>query len=301
MRKSGLLSLVIMVCLILVTSVCNASPSLEKYPDPRETVIKAFQNLDQYKNYHVSMELPVSVQLEGGSIGDVFIKSEIDIQTQPEVCKNLITYNFDMDAIHVEDSAVLYTENVESKYTIYYKLKKEWDSMSMKSPAAQPDLQSQNPGNFKKVITGAIPLSETSDKKVFKVIINGMYLKEYFQGMKHKVEELQLHPSDSVLDNIVDMKFTVTIDKNTNTVSQVEGNLSDLLSAVAYEISQSKRGSEETRQSLAGMLNSAKLSAKVTFSQFNTVDEIVIPLEAKNAARQNESKANDLEKQQVTN
>lgn len=86
---------------------------------------------------------------------------------------------------------------------------------------------------------------------------------------------------DEVFQCLCDLKYELTIDKKTSTIAKMDMDLSDFMHKLGSTLAKKETMPAEQKQVIKAMFESLQLKSTVTFSQFDSIGNIVIPEEAK--------------------
>ena len=86
---------------------------------------------------------------------------------------------------------------------------------------------------------------------------------------------------DEVFQCLGDLKYELTIDKKTSTVSKMDMDLSDFMHKLGSTLADKENMPAEQKQVIKAMFESMQIKSTVIFSQFDSAGSIVIPEEAK--------------------
>ncbi len=279
MNRLKCLPIIVFVCItMLVVSVCSAGKSTAAAKDPKKIVTAAFAKLNAVNNYHMMMENKYTLVYQGENFG-LSVKSESDAQAKPLLVKNNMTFTMDSKWEKKEQKTVQYIEEDEGKIVAYSLLNDHWTRQVLAefNPLAAYD-------DYFKAIKHVALLQETPEARDFEVVIESSYMSKEMARMMNALGMQKVQLPEGIFKNIGDLSYTVTIDKKTDAITQVNMDLSGILVNLGKNIVGSLNLPEEKKSVINEMLSTVKASASITFSQINQIENLQIPPEVKQSA-----------------
>lgn len=279
MNRLKCLPIIVFVCItMLVVSVCSAGRSTAASKDPKKTVIAAFTKLNAVKNYHMMMENKYTLAYQGESFG-LSVKSECDAQADPLIVKNNMTFTMDSKWEKKEQQTVQYIEEDQGKIIAYSFVNDHWTKQILTefNPLAAYD-------DYFKAIKHVTLLQETPETREFEVVIESGYMSKEMARMMNVLGMQKVQLPEGIFEDIGDLSYTVTIDKKTDAITQVNMDLSGILVNLGKNIIGSLDLPKEKKTVISEMLSTVKASASITFSQINQIEGLQIPPEVKSSA-----------------
>lgn len=207
--------------------------------------------------------------------------SEMDIQVQPLLCRNFEKAIFTDDKTSFNKSEVQYFERSGRQIMSYTNKDGVWERVAM-------PLRDYNPardcGDFVKTMKNAALVSEDEDTEVYEVSAEGKYLKTNIRSKLNlagidKIDTVGF--ADMLINSIHDVTFYITIDKNTQAISAMDIDFSDLMSDFAGRVLSQAAIPEDKRPEVENMLRSLQVKMSYKYSQLNNIEPINIPDEAR--------------------
>lgn len=278
MRKTKLFSLLFVLPLVcLIVSACSFPGFSRSKVDAKEAVTKAYEKLNSLENYHLSMDVSSSMLLQNQNVNTV-MKGEMDIQKKPLLCKNILHIVSEMGAQKSEQTIEQYMEESGDQFIVYAHMNNQWMKQALPKNSYDP-MEEYN--NYLQAITKATLKSEDANARVFEVVASGSIMQEQIQK---KMAAMGLQPAndvDEMFKDIGDLTYTVTVDKKTETISKIDIDISDVLAQIGKNMAEAKGVPEGQKKFIKDAFGSIKVKSSVTLSQFNSVDKIIVPDEAK--------------------
>lgn len=270
MTNSGkwliILPLYLLLGVFLSPAACAAAA-------PKDAVIAAHQKLLALKSYRMTVAAATAFTLQGKAM-NILAKSEIDVQANPLLVKNVITTALDGAAGKKEEKTIQYLEKSGGEIVVYSQTDNQW----LKKTLPQADPLAEYVNYFKSIKSAAL-LKETKAEKLYEVVIDAASLKENLERVVASAAKAIVLPP-GLLKDLGDFKYTLTINKKTGNIAGFDYDLSTLLAAVSASIVDSLDAPAEAKSAIKDMLKSMKVTAAVRISQPNAVGKIVIPPEA---------------------
>ncbi len=276
-KKLLVIMLVFWLTTLLASAGSSGTCSAAGGADPKETVIKACQMMQEQKSYHMALGLTAAMTVQGKNM-NLVLDSELDCQVKPVLIKNLMTIIITADGRKSVESILQYVEPTGDHFSVYSNVNNRWVKQSM--PNYSP---SQEYENYFKAIKSVTPLRETDDATVYEVTADGSYLRENIQRMMASAGTGNVRLPLQLLTAVGDFTYTVFIDKKTGFISEIYMDLSDFLRAIGGMITQFLNLPENQKTGLREMFSNSKMIIDISFSQFNAVGQIQIPQEARDA------------------
>lgn len=276
------LQAILVLCIMTVfVSVCSASDSAPvTNSDPKEIVTAAYQKFLALKNYHMSVATEASLSFQGKST-NIITKGEWDIQAKPMVFKNNMNIIMDTasDTItkKTERKVEQYIEESGKQLIVYSKINDQWTRQIL----PYSNLLNQY-DNYFKAIVSVTPVNEDADSTVFEVVESASYLKENFDRVMASTGMQKVKLTDDLLKDLGDIKYTVTVDKKTATVSKIDMDLSEFVATIGNNLAESAKVPDNQKEIIRQVLTNMKVVTNIAFSRFGKVDKIIIPPEVKN-------------------
>lgn len=272
-RKNAAI-MVVMICLMtMVVSICSASAAPNN--DSKEYVIQAYEKLNKLNSYHITLATVTSAQMQGQSM-NIIMNGEADYQVKPVLFKNVMAMTMDVNSQKNEQIIEQYMEQIGNQLVIYTKVDGKWVKQIM--PYYDP-LGEYN--NYFKSIKNVKQLHETSDDRVFEVVISGKYLQENIKRIMASTGTAKVELPADLFNNLGDFTFDVAINKETDSVSKVTIDMSNFMAQLGKNIAELKEIPNNQKDMVRAMFNNMKMTTAVTFSRPNNAEKIVIPQEAK--------------------
>lgn len=246
--------------------------------DPQETVIQASQKLQNLKNYHMTLGVTNSMKVQGKNIS-IGMNGEWDVQVKPMLMKNTMTMTTTTDLKKSEQTMLQYFEQVGDQLFLYLNVNNQWVKQSVPNynPLSNYDI-------YLKMIKSVTLIRETPDSKVYEVTVDGSYLQDNFEQIMASTGMKNVKLPADLLKGVGDFKYNLFIDSNTGLISEMYMDMSDFMRTIGNNMADSANMSEGPKTALREMFNSAKLVIAISFSQFNSVEKIQIPQEARAGA-----------------
>ncbi len=282
MGRIGFWRYLLIICMMNVfVSVCSASASLPAAnSDPKATVAKAYQQFLTLKNYHMSIETAASLSFQGKN-ANIFSKAECDVQVKPMVLRNVMDITIDtvLDTVskRKEQKVVQYTEEAEKQLIVYSKINGQW----VRQTLPYNNLLNEN-ANFLKDIISVAPINEDDDSAVFEVEESASNLKGNLDRILASTGMQKMKITDDLLKNLSNLKYTITIDKKTSTVSKIDMDMSEFVAIIGNNLAESGKVPDNEKETVRELFKNMKIVTSIAFSRLNKVEKIVIPPEAKN-------------------
>ncbi len=281
-KKKGLVEMVrvkasimvVMICLLtMVVSVLSASAATNN--DSKEYVIQAYEKMNKLNSYHLTIGTVGSMEVQGQTM-NIVMNGEADYQVKPVLFKSVMAMTMDVNSQKNEQTIEQYMEQVGSQLVIYTKLNGKWVKQVM--PYYDPLAEYSN---YFKAIKSVKQIHETSDDKVFEVVISGKYMQENIKRIMASTGAAKVELPADLFNNLGDFTFAIAVNKETDSVSKITMDMTSFLAQFGKNIAGLKEVPNNQKEMVRAMFNSIKMTTAVTFSQPNSVEKIVIPQEAK--------------------
>jgi len=276
MRTLKFSSMILVFCIMTLLVSTYSSPVLAK-ATPKETVSQAYQKLASLRNYHMTLNVATSMMTTGINMNYV-VKSELDIQQNPMMCKNNMSTSLEIGSPKNEQTITQYIEEVGDNITIYSQINNKWSKQSMPKGDYNPLSEYDN---YMQAITSVTQKSEDANATVFEVIADGHALKDNLQQQLSKINIKQTLLTDEILNNLGDLHYTVTIDKKNGSISNIDMDLSTFISSLGNALTRSQDIPDAQKQMIKDIFTNMNMTSNVSLSQFNRVEKISIPEAAK--------------------
>jgi hypothetical protein len=275
MKKKNNLLTIIVFCImtIFVSSWSSVSCAAAKQATPKETVIQAYQKILNLKNYHMTIDTTSSIAVQGKNVKTV-MNGELDIEESPLLCKSNMNVTIDTELEKVTKTMVQYIGESGDNLIVYSKKNNQWVKQSLAKGSYNPRSEYDD---YVKGIKKVIITRDDAKFTVFEVVVRGSSLKE---DMKRSIASLgiaKVELADDFLKDLSDVTYYITIDKNTGTITQMEMDLSSLMSKFGNDFTDSMKIPTEKKKAIKDTFSSMKIVTNITFSQFGTVEKISVP------------------------
>jgi hypothetical protein len=279
MNKGKKLPVMIVLCImtLFVSGWVSSSSAAPAPADPKETVMQAYQKLLSLKSYHMNMDTINSMSVQGRYIYTV-MNGDVDLQTTPLLSRSNMSITIDFDSKEINKKTVQYIEESGDKIIVYSYTNNQWIKQSLPKGSYNPLSEYEN---YIKGIKSVTIKDDNVDSTVFEVVVKGSYLKENIKQSLASMGMAKMVLSDDFLKDIDDLTYSVTIDKNTGTISKMEIDLSDFMSKFGNNLVDSMPIPEQKKSIMKEMFSSMKIVMNITLSQFNSVEKFTIPQEVK--------------------
>lgn len=280
MNRLKYLPVVLLICFaMLAGSVCSAGRSAAAASkDPRQIVIAAFEKLNTVKNYHMTMENQYLLTYQGETLS-LSVKSECDAQADPLLVQNNMTFTMDSKWEQKEQKTTQYIEADQGKIMVYSFVNDHWTKQVLTefNPLAAYD-------DYFKAIKHVSLVKETPEASDFAVVINSGFLSKEMERMMSALGLQKMELPEGAFQDIGELTYTVTIDRKTATITQVQMDLSGVLRNFGKSIMESLNLPSEKKTIISQLLSTVQASAVISFSQMNQIEGLQVPAEIKSSA-----------------
>jgi hypothetical protein len=279
MKKGKKLSVLIVICImtLFVSGWVSGSSAMAAQADPKETVVQAYQKLLSLKSYHMNMDTTNSMSVQGKFIYTV-MNGDLDIQANPLLCKSNMNITIDIGSKEFNKKLVQYIEESGDKIIVYSYMNNQWIKQSLPKGSYNPLSEYEN---YIKGIKSVTIKEDNADSTIFEVVAKGSYLKENIKQNLASMGMAKMELTDDFLKDLDDLTYSVTIDKNTGTISKMEIDLSDFMSKFGNNLVDSMQVPDQKKNIMKEMFSSMKIVMNITLSQFDSVEKFTIPQEVK--------------------
>ena len=175
MRKLKLLSMLALCLTVLLTSACSSNTTAVS-KDPKEAVTNACQKLNSLKNYHMSMVIESSLNVNGQPVKST-AKGEMKIQKSPLLCENIMEITADAPS-KISQKITQYMEESGDQLIMYSNINNHWMKQILPKTTQSPAAQFEG---YIKAITSVTQKSEDENSIVYEVVASGNELKKEYR------------------------------------------------------------------------------------------------------------------------
>ncbi|HWR39434.1 MAG TPA: DUF6612 family protein [Patescibacteria group bacterium] len=267
---------------LLVLPVCvSAAPAAAT--DLKTLVTRSQSKMLALQNYHMTLQTTIASAVQGQDFRTL-TTGEFDLQQKPLLVQGDLTVSVNFAGKAFNQSVSQYMEESGNQLTVYSKVNETWTRQQM--PFKYNPVQDYQ--DYIGAIKSLAVKSETDQQLVLEVVATGDAIKERlarsFDSMNAFFPAGFKRPPD-FFANIGDMAYTMTIDKKSGLVLEMNIDVSNLMSSVGVTLVESMETlPAEQKQVLAKIFTQMKMTTTISFSQFNTTDPVIIPEEARNPA-----------------
>jgi hypothetical protein len=276
MRKMKSWSFVMVLCLLtMLTAACGNGTAMKQ--DPKEAVAAAFKQLATYKNYHMTMDVESAGKINGTDAKSV-VKSEIDFQQNPLLVKNEMNIDSENGSTKINSHILQYMEKSGDKILVYTNVNNRWLKQTLPQGDYNPLKDAENAMKSLKSVTKT---SEDANVAVFEVVPNRDYVKNKIQHQLQMMGMKDVAVNDELIKAVGDLKYTVTIDKKTANITQINMDLTDFMARFGKALANLSKAPSDQKKAIEQVFSNMKVNTTIYFSNFDKVGKITIPAEAK--------------------
>lgn len=243
----------------------------------RELVNKTSQNMAMLENFHMTLDFTISTLFRDQKINMAAI-GECDIQAKPLRMKNAMTMTADFGAKVDKEEFVQYIEHAGDKFVSYTFADNQW----VKQLLPYFD-QYHEYDAYDESIKSVTPFEETDDLIIVDVIVDGDIWRKASERIAASGDMRSAKLMAGLFNDLGDITYRMTINKETDTVARIEMDLSDSIIKIIRNFTEPNQLPAADKAVVNGILDNTKVFMSIDISQLNQVPEIVIPQEAHDA------------------
>jgi tetratricopeptide (TPR) repeat protein len=275
-------SIAVVFCLLVlfITSIASA----ESKDHAKEMVVMTQQKMALVKNYHVIMALDMAMAAQGKSMKST-INFDMDIFNKPLLAKNKMDILFSVSDneklitnLQTHITSLQYIEQSETQILVYTYADGKWHKQS--SPIGT-FIQNKEYENFLKQVKIASIISESQNTVVIEANMDGKFLRETLQKNVGTLDLAKVNLTDELISSIGDVTYTITIDKNTMTLSSVDMDMSDFMQRFGAKLVEGSAIPDEKKEQLKEMFSNMQMRMHMTMTRYDEIEPFTIPDEAK--------------------
>ncbi|MBU2702584.1 hypothetical protein Ga0466249_003718 [Sporomusaceae bacterium BoRhaA] len=282
MGKFSMVSRLFILCVMTVfISICSMYSLVAAAPqDAKEMVVTAYQKMLNFNNYHMALDSTATMSVQGKNIR-MAMEGGFDIQAKPMLSKGDMNIRVYTDSKTLDKNLVQYIEESGNQIIIYSNVDNSWIKQSF--PKESVD-SLRDYGSYIKAIKSAEIESDDDNSTVIRVVASGEVLKNTLKQKMALMGMNKLVVSDDFLADIQDLSYSITIDKSTGNISASHMDLSDFMAQFGTHMADKMKTTEKQKQAITEMFQNMKFIMDVTFSQYNSAPDVVIPQDVKERA-----------------
>lgn len=276
MRKIKVLAIMLAFLIVNVFAAVGSAAPMTPV-ECRELVNKTYQNMAMLENFHLALDLTISSLFRNQKMNMVAI-GECDFQAKPLRMKNAMTMTADFGTKVDKEEFVQYIEQAGDKFVSYTFADNQW----VKQLLPYFD-QYQEYDAYDESIKSVTPFGETDDSIIIDVTVDGEIWKKASERFAASGDMRSAKLMAGLFNDLGDITYRMTINKETDTVTRIEMDLSDSIIKIIRNFTEPNQLPAADKAAINGILDNTKVFMSINLSQFNQVPEIVIPQEANDA------------------
>lgn len=279
----------VMLIIMMLVAGCGENKKAATV-SPEEMVQASYAAMAEMKSY--SMDLDMKMTMDMGDLGkmDMTMLSQADVIMDPVTLKMESETTVSADGQTQNMPMTQYIVTTDTGVVLYQNMLGQWYQMAVDDPALVEAMQ-MDPADSMKVYTenmekvellGEENVGDRACSKIEVTLAEGAFdevLGSFAGGTSGALDDQTLAAAKDMLAEMGGMKMVLWIDKENNQLLKESVDMSEVIGKVmAASLKSAGVSDEELAQ-----LKECTMTMEITYKDYNNVQEIVVPEEAKTA------------------